>query len=65
MLGNYQRYEVTVRFAFDSEVFPGDPTDVFELAELEKASVEDALQSVFDELEIDTLKVEPIIIALA
>lgn len=65
MIGDYQRYEVTVRFAFESEVFPEDPDDVYELADLEKKSVEDTLKSVFDEVTIDTLKVEPIIIAIA
>jgi hypothetical protein len=65
MLGNYQRYEVTVKFAFDSEVFPDDPNDVFQLANLEKKTVEDAIRSTFDEVEIESLSVEPIIITLA
>jgi hypothetical protein len=65
MLGNYQRYEVTVKFAFDSEVFPDDPDDVFQLADLEKKTVEDVVRSAFDEVEIESLTVEPIIITLA
>lgn len=65
MLGNYQRYEVTVKFAFDSEVFPDDPDDIFELADLEKTSVESIIKTGFDEVEIESLSVEPIIIALA
>lgn len=65
MLGDYQRYEVTVKFAFDSEVFPEDPDDVFQLADLEKVSVEQAIRTVFDEVEIESLTVEPITIALA
>lgn len=65
MLGNYQRYEVTVTFSFDSEVFPDDPDDVFELAQLEKTSVESIIKTSFDEVEIESLSVEPIIISLA
>jgi hypothetical protein len=65
MLGNYQRYEVTVKFAFDSEVFPDDPDDVFQLADLEKKTVEDVVRSAFDEVEIESLTVEPIITTLA
>jgi hypothetical protein len=64
MLGNYQRYEVTVKFAFDSEVFPDDPDDVFQLADLEKKTVEDVVRSAFDEVEIESLTVEPIITTL-
>lgn len=65
MLGNYQRYEVTVKFAFDAEVFPEDPDDVFELANLEEKSVAEALSTTFDEVEIDYITVEPIITVLA
>lgn len=65
MLGDYQRYEVTVKFAFDSEVFPEDPDDVYQLADLEKASVEQAIRTVFEEVEIESIKVEPITIVLA
>lgn len=65
MLGNYQRYEVTVRFSFDAEVFPEDPDDVYELAKLEEKSVAEALTTTFDEVEIDTLTVEPITVVLA
>jgi hypothetical protein len=64
MLGNYQRYEVTVKFAFESEVFPDDPDDVFQLADLEKKTVEDVVRSAFDEVEIESLTVEPIITTL-
>lgn len=65
MLGDYQRYEVTVKFAFESEVFPEDPDDVYQLADLEKSSVEQALRTVFDDVVIDSLTVEPITIVLA
>lgn len=65
MLGNYQRYEVTVKFAFESEVFPEDPTDIFELAKLEEPSVESAIKSTFDDVVIESLTVEPIVVILA
>jgi hypothetical protein len=65
MLGDYQRYEVTVKFAFESEVFPDDPDDVFQLAALEKKTVEDTLRSAFDDVTVDHITVEPIITILA
>jgi len=61
MLGNYQKYEVTVKFTFESEVFPEDPDDVFELAQLEAKSVATELGIAFPELEIQTLDVAPVI----
>lgn len=61
MLGDYQKYEVTVKFTFESEVFPEDPDDVFELAKLEKATVEDTICSAFEEVEIESLSVDPAI----
>lgn len=61
MLGNYQKYEVTAKFIFESEVFPEDPDDVFELAELEAKSVATELSIAFPELEIMELKVAPAI----
>jgi len=61
MLGNYQKYEVTVKFTFESEVFPEDPDDVFELAQLEAKSVATELGIAFSELEIQTLDVAPVI----
>lgn len=33
---NIQHYEATVKLTWSSEVFDGDPTDVFELAAAEK-----------------------------
>jgi hypothetical protein len=61
MLGNYQKYEVTVKFTFESEVFPEDPDDVFELAALEEKSVATELNVAFPELEIKELSVAPVI----
>lgn len=65
MLGNYQRYEVTVKFSFDSEVFPGDPDDIFELAKLEEPTIETTLKNTFEEVEIEHITVEPIVETLA
>lgn len=61
MLGDYQKYEVTAKFTFEAEVFPEDPDDVFELAALEEKSVATELSIAFPELEIQDLKVEPVV----
>jgi hypothetical protein len=61
MLGNYQKYEVNVKFTFESEVFPEDPDDVFELAQLEAKSVATDLGIAFPELDIKELTVAPAI----
>jgi len=61
MLGDYQNYEVTVKFIFEAEVFPEDPDDVFELAQLEEKSVAEQLSIAFPELEILDLTVSPVI----
>ncbi|UDL16827.1 hypothetical protein SEA_ATUIN_164 [Arthrobacter phage Atuin] len=60
MLGDFQKYEVTTKFTFESEVFPEDPDDVFELAELEAKSVATELSIAFPELEIQDLTVVPV-----
>lgn len=61
MLGDYQKYEVTVKYTFEAEVFPEDPDDVFELAQLEEKSVAEQLSIAFPELEILDLTVSPVI----
>jgi len=61
MLGAYQKYEVTVKFTYESEVFPEDPSDVFELAELEKLAVLTDLNVAFPELEVKELEIVPVI----
>jgi hypothetical protein len=61
MLGAYQKYEVTVKFTYESEVFPEDPDDVFELAELEKLAVVTDLNVAFPELEVKELEIVPVI----
>lgn len=61
MLGDYQKYEVTVKFTYESEVFPEDPDDVFELAELEKIPVAADLNTAFPELVIKELNIVPVI----
>lgn len=60
MLGDFQKYEVNAKFTFESEVFPEDPDDVFELAELEKTSVATELSIAFPEIEIQELSVVPV-----
>lgn len=59
MLGDYQKYEVNVKFTFEAQVFPEDPADIYELAELEKKPTEEALRASFPELEIQELSIEP------
>lgn len=61
MLGAYQKYEVTVKFTYESEVFPEDPDDVFELAELEKLAVVTDLNVAFPELIVKELEIVPVI----
>lgn len=62
MLGDYQKYEVTVRYTYEAEVFPEDPDDVFELAKLEETSVATQLSLALpDLLEIRELTVAPVI----
>ena len=61
MLGDYQKYEVNVKFTFESEVFPEDPDDVYELANLEKDSLATDLKGSFPSLEIKDLQVVPVL----
>lgn len=62
MIRDYQQYEVTVKFVFEAEVFPEDPDDIYELAKLETASVRDTIQTAFEEVQIQSLSVEPLIL---
>jgi len=48
MAQNYQKYKATIEITYSSEVFDGDPDDVFELAALEKPWVEDTLLSLVE-----------------
>jgi hypothetical protein len=62
VLGDYQKYEVTVRYTYEAEVFPEDPDDVFDLAKLEETSVATQLSLALpDLLEIRELTVAPVI----
>jgi hypothetical protein len=61
MLGDYQKYNVSVKFSFEAEVFPEDPDDVYDLAKLEEKSVVEQLSIAFPELEIEKLDIEPVI----
>lgn len=62
MIGDYQKYSVTVNFNFEAEVFPEDPDDVYELAALEKASLEEIIRNSVPDIEDLTLTVNPVII---
>jgi hypothetical protein len=61
MIGDYQKYEVTAKFTFEAEVFPEDPNDVYQLAELEKGSLEEFLRSSVPDIELQELTVTPVI----
>lgn len=43
MAENYQTYTATIEVTYSSEVFEGDPDDVFLLADLEKPWIEDIM----------------------
>lgn len=61
MLGDFQKYEVNVKFTFESEVFPEDPDDVYELADLEEKAIATELSISFPGLDIVDLKVTPVV----
>jgi hypothetical protein len=50
---NTQTYRAVVTFEWSSEVFEGDPDDVFELAEAEKKYLEGICASAADALSVD------------
>jgi hypothetical protein len=45
MAENYQTYTATIEITYSSEVFDGDPDDVYQLADLEKGWVEEQAMS--------------------
>lgn len=53
MAENYQTYKATIEITYSSEVFPGDPDDIFQLAGLEKPWVEDTLLSAVEAFDSD------------
>lgn len=58
---NTQKYTVSLEFTFESEVFPEDPTDVYQLADLEKESVSADLATFFGEsFNIRKIEVKPV-----
>lgn len=61
---NIQRYKATVNFTWSSEVFEGDPDDVFLLAEAEKKFLEAVCESALialnpEDAEYEIVTVEP------
>jgi hypothetical protein len=64
MAQNFQKYEATIKLTYSSEVFPGDPDDVFELANLERPWVDQAAQLLAEEFEdgfVELLELKPIL----
>jgi len=53
MATNYQTYTATIEVIFSSEVFEGDPDDIYQLADLEKAYMEDKLMSLVEAFDSD------------
>ena len=53
MAENYQTYKATIEITYSSEVFPGDPDDVFQLADLEKGWIEDHFLSAIEAFDSD------------
>lgn len=42
--------QATVTFNYEAEVFPGDPDDMYEIANLEKPILENTLDGIIDSL---------------
>jgi hypothetical protein len=53
MAENYQTYTATIEITYSSIVFEGDPTDVFQLADLEKPWVEDQAMRFIEQFDSD------------
>lgn len=56
MVGD-QKFTVNVSFTFEAPVFEGDPTDLFELADLEERSIVTILDDMFEGFDLDEIKV--------
>lgn len=64
MAQNFQTYEATIKLTYQSEVFPGDPDDVYELANLERPWVDQAAQVLAEEFEdgfVELLELKPVL----
>jgi len=64
MAQNVQKYEATFTLTYTSEVFPGDPDDVFELAKLERPWIADAVQEFADDFadgQAELLELKPVL----
>lgn len=53
MATNYQTYTATIEVTYSSEVFEGDPDDVFQLADLEKVWIENQMMSIASDFDSD------------
>jgi hypothetical protein len=64
--GNAQTYEATVKLTWSSEIFEGDPDDVFELAGLEKTFLSAVLDTAVlalnpEDATFDIVSIEPVL----
>lgn len=51
MATNYQTYTATIEVTYSSEVFDGDPDDIYQLADLEKPWVEGVTMNFIDQFD--------------
>lgn len=56
-----QKFTATVTLSWDAELFPGDPDDMYEVADLERDALYDGLRAALGEgFEIKIQKVDPV-----
>jgi hypothetical protein len=64
--GNSQTYEATVKLTWSSEIFEGDPDDVFELAGLERVFLATVLDTAVlalnpEDATFDIIAIDPVL----
>jgi hypothetical protein len=56
-----QKFTATINLTWDAELFPGDPDDMFEIADLEKEALYDGLRGALgSSFDIQIRKVVPV-----
>jgi len=64
MATNYQTYTAHIEVTYSSEVFEGDPDDVFQLADLEKPWIEDQLMSLVEAFDSDEKQASFVVVSV-
>lgn len=54
-IGTSQTVKVTLEFAYEAQIFPGDPEDAFEIANLEMNSISPDIFDAVHDLNLDHL----------